>query len=58
MPKQGVLWIFMGIGMDMNFRAGSLNITPECLNLIAKIDEFKGAWKALGTLASRQADRR
>ncbi len=29
----------------------SLHITPEILNLIARIDEFKGAWRALGTLA-------
>ena len=29
----------------------SLNITPEILSLIARIDEFKGAWRALGTLA-------
>ena len=29
----------------------TLNITPEFLGLIAAIDEFKGAWKALGTLA-------
>ena len=29
----------------------TLNITPEFLGLIAGIDEFKGAWKALGTLA-------
>jgi len=29
----------------------SLQITPEILNLIAEIDEFKGAWRALGTLA-------
>ena len=29
----------------------TLNITPELLSLIAGIDEFKGAWKALGTLA-------
>lgn len=29
----------------------TLNITPEFLGLIAEIDEFKGAWKALGTLA-------
>ena len=29
----------------------SLNITPEILGLIAEIDEFKGAWRALGTLA-------
>ena len=32
-------------------RAESLQITPEVLSLIARIDEFKGAWRALGTLA-------
>src|ERR1700719_1317742 len=29
----------------------TLRITPEILALIAEIDEFKGAWRALGTLA-------
>ncbi len=29
----------------------SLQITPEILSLISELDEFKGAWKALGTLA-------
>src|ERR1700680_4676501 len=29
----------------------SLKITPEILGFIAEIDEFKGAWRALGTLA-------
>ncbi len=29
----------------------SLQITPELLILVAEIDEFKGAWRALGTLA-------
>jgi Fic family protein len=28
-----------------------LQITPELLALVAEIDEFKGAWRALGTLA-------
>lgn len=32
-------------------RSDTLHITPEILSLIAKIDEFKGAWRALGTLA-------
>ena len=36
--------------MDM-INTDTLNITPELLGLIAEIDEFKGAWKALGTLA-------
>ena len=32
-------------------RSDTLQITPEILSLIARIDEFKGAWRALGTLA-------
>jgi len=31
--------------------AASLKITPEILALIAELDEFKGAWRALGALA-------
>ena len=29
----------------------TLKITPELLALIAELDEFKGAWRALGRLA-------
>lgn len=29
----------------------TIQITPDILRLIAEIDEFKGAWRALGTLA-------
>lgn len=29
----------------------AIQITPEILSIIARIDEFKGAWRALGTLA-------
>jgi len=32
-------------------RTDSVVITPEMLSLIAEIDEFKGAWRALGRLA-------
>ncbi|MBM3950778.1 MAG: Fic family protein [Rhodospirillales bacterium] len=32
-------------------KINTLRITPEILTLIAEIDEFKGAWRALGTLA-------
>ena len=32
-------------------RTDTLQISPEVLGLIARIDEFKGAWRALGTLA-------
>lgn len=32
-------------------KTDTIHITPDILSLIAKIDEFKGAWRALGTLA-------
>ncbi len=32
-------------------RSHAIQITPEILSLISGIDEFKGAWRALGTLA-------
>ena len=38
--------------MDMNIQ--SLQITLNILSLIAEIDEFKGAWRALGQLAPEQ----
>jgi Fic family protein len=37
--------------MGMPINIASLAITPQMLSLIAEIDEFKGAWRALGTLA-------
>lgn len=37
------------VGMGINTE--TLTITPEILSLIAELDEFKGAWRALGTLA-------
>jgi Fic family protein len=43
----GVIGCIIG---DM-LRTDTLRITPDILSLIARIDEFKGAWRALGTLA-------
>lgn len=37
----------MAVGINIK----SLAITPEMLDIISEIDEFKGAWRALGTLA-------
>jgi Fic family protein len=37
--------------MDCMLRSDTLQITTEILSLIARIDEFKGAWRALGSLA-------
>jgi hypothetical protein len=41
----------MGMLTGMPIHTTSLEITPEILSLIAELDEFKGAWRALGTLA-------
>lgn len=37
--------------MAAPFRFDTLVITPEILALIAEIDEFKGAWRAIGRIA-------
>ena len=36
---------------NRTINAEAIRITPEFLALIAEIDEFKGAWRALGSLA-------
>jgi len=41
----------MGNYMDMMLNTETLRITPNILSLIAELDAFKGAWRALGTLA-------
>lgn len=40
-----------GCNIGCMIKSNSLLITPEILSLISRIDEFKGAWRALGTLA-------
>lgn len=35
----------------MTLDTTTLRITPESLSLIAEIDEFKGAWRAIGRIA-------
>jgi len=41
----------IGCIIGFMFKIETLQITLEVLALIARIDEFKGAWRALGTLA-------
>ena len=38
-------------GLDIGFDPSTLQITGEVLALVAELDEFKGAWRALGRLA-------
>lgn len=42
--------VYLGTGQQP-INTDAIQITPEILILIAEIDEFKGAWRALGTLA-------
>jgi len=37
--------------LDVGFDPSTLAITPAILALVAELDEFKGAWRALGRLA-------
>lgn len=41
----------IGCSIGCMLNTDTFLITPEILSLIARIDEFKGAWRALGTLA-------
>jgi Fic family protein len=47
----------MGEKMAPPFETGTLRITPELLSLIAEIDEFKGAWRAIGRIAPDRLSR-
>ncbi len=47
----GCKWVYFWFKLRLMLRTNTLQITPEVLGLIARIDEFKGAWRALGTLA-------
>lgn len=38
-------------------KTDTIQITPEILNLIARIDEFKGAWCAWGSLDQQGSGR-
>jgi len=41
----------LGVLLGIMIKTSNLNITTDILTLISTIDEFKGAWRALGTLA-------
>jgi Fic family protein len=41
----------IGCIIDSMIQTNTIKITTDILSLISKLDEFKGAWRALGTLA-------
>ena len=50
-PQGQTNWMKMDGEMVPPFDITTLRITPEILLLIAEIDEFKGAWRAIGRIA-------
>jgi Fic family protein len=44
-------WVKTDGKMDRKINASSLKLTNEILTLISEIDEFKGAWRAIGRIA-------
>lgn len=44
-------WMELDVKMAGDIRADAVRITPAILRLIAEVDEFKGAWTALGRIA-------
>jgi Fic family protein len=50
-------WMEMDGKMDAALNASTLTITAEVLGLIAEIDEFKGAWQAIGRIAPERLSR-
>ena len=47
----GVIGWINGVRCLAVLNTATLQITPEILSLVAAVDEFKGAWRSLGTLA-------
>jgi Fic family protein len=48
--------VYMGVTALM-INSGTIVISPELLQLIAEIDEFKGAWRAMGALAPERLNK-
>jgi len=46
-----LIWLVMAGFMADALNTDTIKITLEMLTIIAELDEFKGAWRALGTLA-------
>ncbi len=44
-------WMEMEVKMDGGIHTDTLTITPKILKLISEIDEFKGAWAAIGRIS-------
>lgn len=47
MKAYGCNWVYYWFMLN----SATIQITPEILTIIAKVDEFKGAWRVLGILA-------
>jgi Fic family protein len=50
-PCDPAKWMELEVKMDGGIRTDTVAITLEILKLIAEIDEFKGAWTAIGRIS-------
>lgn len=49
-PRSGLIWFNLAYNRA-TMKTDTIQITHELLALLSEIDEFKGAWRALGTIA-------
>ena len=50
-PVPSYKWMELEVTMDGGIQTATLSITTAILKLIAEIDEFKGAWTAIGRIS-------
>ncbi len=50
-PVPSYKWMELEVTMDGSIQTATLSITTAILKLIAEIDEFKGAWTAIGRIS-------
>lgn len=55
-PMPSSKWMESEAKMDGGIRTGTITITPAILKMIAEIDEFKGAWTAIGRISPDRLD--
>jgi Fic family protein len=49
-------WMELEVEMDGGIQIETITITPAILSMIAEIDEFKGAWTAIGRISPDRLD--
>jgi Fic family protein len=55
-PVPSSKWMDLEVEMEGPIRTAAITITPAILKMIAEIDEFKGAWTAIGRISPNRLD--